>query len=67
MSAIESELLVDTELGRVIEWRLRELSRAGYSERDARELAERVDIDLHRAIDLVRDGCPPDTAARILL
>jgi hypothetical protein len=67
MSAIESELLIESELGRVVEWRLRELKRAGYSDADARELAERIDVDLHRAIDLVRGGCPADTAARILL
>jgi hypothetical protein len=67
MSAIESELVFENELGRVVEWRLRALKRAGYEERDARELAERVDVDLHRAIDLLRGGCPPETAARILL
>ncbi len=67
MSATESELLVETELGRVVEWRLQELKRAGYAERDARRLAERVDVDLHRAIDLLRSGCPAETALRILL
>jgi hypothetical protein len=67
MSATESELLMESELGRVVEWRFRELKRAGYSERDARRLAERIDVDLHRAIDLLRSGCPPDTAVRILL
>lgn len=67
MSTTESELLVETELGRVVEWRMRELRRAGYEERDARRLAERVDVDLHRAIDLIRSGCPVETAVRILL
>lgn len=67
MSTTESELLVETELGRVVEWRARELRRAGYDEQDARRLAERVDVDLHRAIDLIRSGCPVETAVRILL
>jgi hypothetical protein len=67
VSTTESELLVETELGRVVEWRTRELRRAGYDERDARRLAERVDVDLHRAIDLIRSGCPVETAVRILL
>jgi len=26
-----------------------------------------MDVDLHRAIDLVERGCPPETALRILL
>lgn len=67
MNATESELLVETELGRVVEWRLSELRRAGYDEHSARQLAERVDIDLHRAIDMLRSGCPAETAVRILL
>jgi hypothetical protein len=67
MNATESELVMDTELGRVVEWRMGELQRAGYDERAARRLAERVDVDLHRAIDLLRTGCPAETALRILL
>lgn len=67
MSTTESELIVETELGRVVEWRMGELRRAGYEEPDARRLAERVDVDLHRAIDLIRSGCPAETAVRILL
>ncbi len=67
MSATESELVMETELGRVVEWRMRELQRAGYEERDARRLAERIEVDLHRATDLLRSGCPAETAVRILL
>jgi hypothetical protein len=67
MSTTESELLLETELGRVVEWRARELRRAGYDERAARRIAEQVDVDLHRAIDLLRSGCPAETALRILL
>ena len=52
---------------RVLAWRESELERAGFSARDAFELAIRPDIDLHTAVDLIRRGCPPATACRILL
>ena len=52
---------------RVLAWRESELERAGFSGRDAFELAIRPDIDLHAAIDLVRRGYPPATACRILI
>ena len=52
---------------RVLAWRESELERAGFSGRDAFELAIRPDIDLHSADDLVRRGCPPATACRILI
>jgi hypothetical protein len=64
--AIQIEL-ADTEEERVVGWREQELVRAGYAERTARRLARRLDIDLHRAVDIVRQGCDPDLAARILL
>ena len=48
-------------------WRIDQLRRAGYAEAAAEQLAERGDVDLHAAIDLVRRGCPPETALRILL
>ena len=44
-----------------------ELERAGYSPSAAAKLAARHDVDLHRAIDLVRQGCAPDVALSILL
>ena len=64
--------MVETEEKRreervVLGWRYEELVRAGYSERDAMIVADRVDIDLHRAIQLVESGCPAKTALRILL
>jgi hypothetical protein len=67
VSATESEVVYETEIGRVVEWRKAELMRAGYEEAAARRLAERLEVDLHRAIDLLRQGCPSDTAERILL
>jgi hypothetical protein len=64
------DLIVDSrqaEAERVLGWRLEELERAGYDRLSARELAERSYVDLHLATSLVRGGCPPDTALRILL
>lgn len=52
---------------RVLAWRESELERAGFSGHDAFELAIRPDIDLHTAVALVRRGCPPAIACRILL
>ena len=50
----------------VLGWRYEELVRAGYSEREAMLVADRADVDLHRAIALIESGCPPKTAVRIL-
>jgi hypothetical protein len=51
----------------VLSWRIGELKRAGYGERLAHKLALKRDVDLHVAVGLIRKGCPPETAARILL
>jgi hypothetical protein len=51
----------------VLGWRFEELVRAGYDERDAMIIADRGDIDLHRATELLRAGCTKPTAMRILL
>jgi hypothetical protein len=59
--------IIETEEERVQEWREEELLRAGYPNPLARRLALRHDIDLHQAVDLVRAGCDPKLAARILL
>lgn len=56
-----------TESDPVRSWRLEELCRAGYDEEDATEIAFHLDIDLHKAVDLVRRGCPSRIAARIVL
>ena len=48
-------------------WRVEALERAGYLPSEAAELAVRPDIDLHRAVDLVKRGCPSDLALKILL
>ena len=57
----------DTELERVEHWRAKELERAGYDRKAARELASRHDVDLHRAVKLLERGCSPELALRILL
>jgi hypothetical protein len=51
---------------KVVAWRYDELRRAGYSERSALELAQDAEVDLHVATDLIRRGCPDETALRIL-
>lgn len=66
MSVVETQIH-ETEDERVARWRLEQLTRAGYEETAALVLADLVDIDLHLAVDLVRRGCPSDTALRILL
>jgi len=66
MSAAEVEIR-ESELERIERWRTGELLRAGYDHDAASELAGRLDVDLHTAIDLVRHGCPADLALKILL
>jgi len=66
MTAAELQL-EETEAGRVVRWRAEELERAGYNPADAAELAERNDVDLHRAIALLEGGCPVELALQILL
>ena len=56
MAAAETQLVYDTEL-----------ERAGYSRPEAARIAERHDVDLHLAIDLISLGCPPQVALDILL
>ncbi len=67
MTAAQINLSLDTEQERIEQWRKEELERAGYKHRDAAELAARLDVDLHLAIDLLRMGCPKEVALKILL
>jgi hypothetical protein len=70
MASVEVEEAVqeiETESERVLRWRVDELKRAGYDERLALKLALRRHVDLHRAVDLLRHGCDPALAARILV
>jgi len=70
MTTVEVEAAVqemETESERVLRWRVDTLRQAGYDERLALKLALRRHVDLHRATDLLRRGCEPELAARILL
>ena len=62
-----AEMVYETELTQVERWRIDELERAGYDRRAAMTLAARNDVDLHRAVDLLRQGCSSDLALKILL
>ena len=56
----------ESERAKVESWRLHVLIEAGYP----LPLAERLagsEVDLHRAVELVRAGCAHDVAAEILL
>ena len=67
MPAADVQIQEVTERERIEQWRAEELERAGYAPDDAAELAMRHDVDLHLAIELLENGCPADTALRILL
>ena len=56
-----------SEPWRVVCWRLAQLAEAGYTDEASGVLASCLDVDLHRATDLLRRGCPHATALRILL
>lgn len=66
MPAADVKNPTENENERVERWRAQELERAGYSPEAAAELAARSDVDLHRAIDLLAQGCPPQVALDIL-
>jgi hypothetical protein len=51
----------------VLEWRAETLRRAGFDSDAALDLAFSQHVDLHAAVQLVKGGCPPATAVRILL
>jgi hypothetical protein len=67
MTAANANVITESELDRIVRWRSGELERAGYSPDGAAALAARLEVDLHEAIDLVKRGCPPDIAVKILL
>lgn len=57
----------EEEEDHVAAWRYLCLQAAGYPEDIARVVAFRFDIDLHRACDLLVQGCSVKDAERILL
>jgi hypothetical protein len=62
-----ADLQIETETERIERWRFEALVRAGYQPAGARRIAERLDIDLHVAVDLLGQGCSPELALSILL
>jgi hypothetical protein len=50
----------------VVAWRYERLLDVGYEQRRARILARRRDVDLHRAVELVTNGCREELAFAIL-
>lgn len=59
---------LDTEdATKILRWRLRTLTAAGYELDDAVVLASNVQIDLKAAVELIEGGCPSATAVRILI
>lgn len=67
MGETELHVLDETEQQQIELWRSEELERAGYSTRAAGRLAARQDVDLHLAVQLLKRGCPPELALKILL
>jgi ABC-type phosphate/phosphonate transport system substrate-binding protein len=65
MTAAETEIRDETEL--VEAWRAEQLEHAGYGATAAAQIAARQDVDLHRAVELLSQGCPPELALKILL
>jgi hypothetical protein len=51
----------------VFDWRFEQLRRAGYSTSEAWSIAAAADADLRLAVRLLTEGCPPETATRILV
>ena len=52
---------------RVLGWRIEQLIAVGFDSDAALVLALDRSVDLHEATELVRRGCPPTTAFRILI
>jgi hypothetical protein len=57
----------ELEVDRVEQWRLDSLARAGYDAESAAVLAASPEVDLHRAVSLVENGCSVSLALQILL
>lgn len=55
-----------SEAEQVEGWRAQQLEAAGYPVDTAYLLAADASVDLHVAADLLRHGCPLETAIRIL-
>ena len=58
---------LDWEVDRVEQWRLASLERAGYDLESAAVLAASHEVDIHRAMTLLEQGCSVALALQILL
>ena len=67
MTAAQFEDLQTDEAAEVLAWRFDALCRSGFDLDAAAVLAATVEVDLHKAVELVGRGCPPELASRILL
>ena len=56
----------DGEMSKVTGWRLHVLIEAGYPLETAEKIAA-SEVDLHRAVELITQGCPTEVAEKILL
>ena len=56
----------EREQDEVIAWRHAQLVHSGFAQRLAARVAHDGRYDLHRLIELVESGCPPELALRIL-
>jgi hypothetical protein len=63
---VQAELERRGEAHGVISWRCERLVQSGFPLALATELAHDARFDLHRLIELVERGCPPELAGRIL-
>jgi len=65
---VEEEVTVSRDPAAVVlGWRVEQLIAAGFDSDAAFVLALDRTVDLHEATELVRRGCPPQTALRILI
>jgi hypothetical protein len=56
----------ESESDEIFAWRRSQLVRSGFPEPVAGRVAHDSRYDLHRLIELVESGCPPELALRIL-
>jgi hypothetical protein len=63
---MRAELQHRIESRAVADWRREQLVRSGFPRSLAARLASDPEYDLHRLIELVERGCPPELAVRVL-
>jgi len=70
LEALQTELVDENApdpAARVLGWRIEQLMAVGFDRDAAFVLALDRTVDLHDATELVKRGCPPRTAFRILI